>query len=95
MPQWDCMMDDKATALAKIKGKGAGAFVLRPSDKAFAAISVVKPDGSMFHQHIEDVGGGRLRMKKSTAEHTDMAAFVLHYSQPSQADLPTHLNEDY
>jgi hypothetical protein len=95
MPHWSRMSDTKEQALSKIKGKPAGAFVIRPSDKAYAAISVIKPDGtSQFHQHIEETAQG-LCLKKSSVHHADMTAFVAHYSSPSQGDLPCPLIENY
>jgi hypothetical protein len=40
----------KAAALARVNGKAPGSFVIRDSDKSFAAISVVRPDGTLYHQ---------------------------------------------
>ena len=53
-PAWDCLLLTKQEALAKISGKPQGSFVIRPSDKAYAAMSMVKPDGSQCNQHIEE-----------------------------------------
>lgn len=92
-PAWDCLLLTKQEALAKIAGKPQGSFVIRPSDKAYAAMSMVKPDGSQFHQHIEELGNGKLRLKKSTVEHASLADFVIHFSSPSQSDLPCNLVE--
>jgi len=92
-PAWDCLLLTKPEALAKIAGKPQGSFVIRPSDKAYAAMSMIKPDGSQFHQHIEELGNGKLRLKKSTVEHASLADFVVHFSSSSQSDLPCHLVE--
>ena len=43
-----------------------------------------------YHQHIESVPGG-IQLKKSTVSHVDLHAFVKHYSQASQSDLPCAL----
>jgi len=95
MPVWNCLTNTKEQALAKIKGKPAGAFVIRPSDKAFAAISMVKVDGtSMFHQHIEE-GPQGLCLKKSTMHTADLDAFVAHYCSGAQTDLPCPLIDNY
>ena len=48
LPYWNCLDLDKEGAMSKIRGKSAGAFVIRPSDKSYAALSLVKPDGSMY-----------------------------------------------
>eukprot|EP00040_Diaphanoeca_grandis_P029003 m.168787 g.168787 ORF g.168787 m.168787 type:complete len:490 (+) comp31537_c1_seq3:85-1554(+) len=90
LPQWNCLDLDKAQALAKIQGKGAGAFVIRPSDKSYAALSLLKPDGSLYNQHIEETSKG-LQLKKSTVGHADLNAFVAYYKNPSQTDLPCAL----
>ena len=84
------MLLTKEQALAKIKGRAAGSFVIRSSDKSYAALSMIKPDGSQFHQHILEVAGG-LQVKKTTSVHADLAALVLHFSSPSQSDLPCPL----
>jgi len=92
-PAWDCLLLTKQEALAKISGKPQGAFVIRPSDKAYAAMSMVKPDGSQYNQHIEELGNGNLRLKTSAAEHATLADLVVHYASPSQSDLPCSLVE--
>lgn len=90
LPYWNCLDLDKESALSKIRGKAAGAFVIRPSDKSYAALSLVKPDGSMYNQHIEQTGRG-LQLKKSTVAHADLVQFVAYYSTSSQQDLPCPL----
>eukprot|EP00038_Savillea_parva_P000902 m.99810 g.99810 ORF g.99810 m.99810 type:complete len:544 (+) comp10319_c2_seq1:122-1753(+) len=87
---WDARHLDKATALAKISKQSAGHFVIRSSEQAYAAISLIRPDGSMYNQHIEAAPGG-IRLKKSTRVFADLAAFVAHYTQQSQSDLPCQL----
>ena len=95
MPVWHCLTNTKEQALAKIKGKPPGAFVIRPSDKAYAAISMVKLDGtSMFHQHIEESPQG-LCLKKSSVNTPDLNAFVAHYCSGAQTDLPCPLIDNY
>eukprot|EP00038_Savillea_parva_P000904 m.99824 g.99824 ORF g.99824 m.99824 type:complete len:107 (+) comp10319_c2_seq2:111-431(+) len=75
---------------AKISKQSAGHFVIRSSEQAYAAISLIRPDGSMYNQHIEAAPGG-IRLKKSTRVFADLAAFVAHYTQQSQSDLPCQL----
>eukprot|EP00041_Stephanoeca_diplocostata_P018326 m.383085 g.383085 ORF g.383085 m.383085 type:complete len:568 (+) comp20980_c1_seq3:321-2024(+) len=87
---WNCLQLGRDAALAKISGAAPGSFVIRPSDKAYAAISVIKPDGSMYHQHIEAVDGG-LQMKKSAVVHADLVALVQYYASASQKDIPCSL----
>jgi len=95
MPAWNCLTNTKEQALAKIKGKPPGAFVIRPSDKAYAAMSMIKPDGtSTFHQHIEE-GPQGLCLKKSTVHTPDLPAFVAHYCSSAQTDLPCVLIDNY
>lgn len=90
MPYWNCMDMDKASAMAKIRGKQPGAFVIRPSDKSYAAITVVKPDGSFYNQHIDETSGG-LQLKKSSIAHANLDKFVMFYTSSSQKDLPCAL----
>lgn len=90
LPYWNCMDLDKASALAKIKGKPAGAFVIRPSDKSYAALSLIKPDGGTYNQHIDETPSG-LQLKKSSISHANLDQFVNYYSQRSQSDLPCPL----
>lgn len=85
---WNCMTLDRASALKRLEGKPAGAFVVRPSDKAHCAISMNKPGGGQFHQHIESVAGG-LRLKGgATSVHADLHAFVTFYAKAGCPDLP-------
>lgn len=95
LPVWHCLTNTKEQALAKIKGKPPGAFVIRPSDKAYAAISMVKPDGtSIFQQHIEESPQG-LCLKASCINTADLNAFVAHYCSGAQTDLPCPLIDNY
>lgn len=89
-PSWDCLHLNRDQALALLNNKSEGAFVIRPSDKAFAAISLVKRDGSQFHQHIDALPSG-LQLKKSTVVVGDLFEFVKHYSSSYQTDLPSVL----
>lgn len=89
-PKWDCLHMNRDDALATLVGRSEGAFVIRPSDKAFAAISLVKRDGSQFHQHIDALPNG-LQLKKSTIICKDLHDFVKNYTSASQADLPNPL----
>ena len=78
-------------ALAKLKGAPVGTFVIRPSDKSYAALSMVKKDdGSLYHQHIDEVPGG-YQLRKTSSVHPDLLALIGHYSSPSQGDLPAPL----
>ncbi len=86
-PAWNGLDLSRDDALARIAGAGPGAFVLRPSDKAFCALSLVKKDGSQWHQHIDALPAG-LQIKKTSAVHADLFALVDYYSDPAQRDLP-------
>ena len=44
---WNAMRATKEEALGRIRGKVPGSFVIRATDKAAAALSVIKPDGKM------------------------------------------------
>eukprot|EP00054_Salpingoeca_dolichothecata_P003772 m.28395 g.28395 ORF g.28395 m.28395 type:complete len:568 (+) comp14131_c0_seq1:36-1739(+) len=91
MEPWDCMHMSKDQALAQLQGKPPGTFVIRPSDKAYAALSMNGPSGQ-FHMHIESVAGG-LRLKKASAgTHADLQALIAHYCTPAQAELPCPLS---
>ena len=57
-PGWDCRDMTKDAGMAKLNGKAAGAFIIRSSDKHFAALSMVKPGGAQFHSQIEKVDEG-------------------------------------
>ena len=81
---------DKPSALATLDGRGPGAFVIRASDKSFAAISLLKPDGKQFHQHIEQTGAG-LQIKKTESAHHDIDALVAYFCS-TDGGLPTKLS---
>ena len=42
--------------MAKLDNAAMGTFVIRSSDKSFAALSMVSPTG-LYHMHIESSGG--------------------------------------
>lgn len=92
---WDVRRLTKDQALAKLAGKPQGSFVIRSSDKAYAALSLVKPDGNMFHQHIDELPGQGLRLKKTDSIHADLNAFVAYFSSPQQEGLVCPLNPNY
>lgn len=92
-PGWDCTMLSKADALARLEGRPAGSFVIRASGKphARAAISMIRPDGTQFHQHIVE-SGGKLMLKGGAGPgHKTLGAFVLHHTSPAQTGLPCPL----
>lgn len=52
---------------------------------------MVKSDGTLYHQHIDQLPGQGLRLRKTLPIHEDLMALAVHYSQPDQADLPCPL----
>eukprot|EP00039_Didymoeca_costata_P025627 m.14000 g.14000 ORF g.14000 m.14000 type:complete len:515 (+) comp4963_c0_seq1:215-1759(+) len=88
---WNCLHLNKDQALARINGKPEGSFVIRPSDKAYAALSLMKPDGKIFHQHIDEVPGKGLQLKKTESFHADLQAFVEYFATSEQQGLPCPL----
>lgn len=92
-PAWDCTKLPKADALARLEGRPTGSFVIRASGKpnVRAAISLIRPDGSQFHQHIVE-SGGKLWLKGGAGPgHKTFGALVLHYASPAQTGLPCPL----
>ena len=55
--------------MAKLQGQPQGAFVIRVSDKHFAALSMVKPGGTQYHQQIEQLDQGTLHTPSQLHQH--------------------------
>lgn len=77
-------------ALLKLAGKPPGTFVIRASPQSFAALSLVKNDGSQYHMHIEQSSAG-VYLRKCKQVFPDLFMLVQHYSESTQQDLPTPL----
>ena len=90
---WNCMSLSKAAATARLADEPTGSFVIRSSNKTFAALTVVKPDGTLYHQHIAKTAVGLFKLAKPTimSSHPTLAALVEHYADPAQIDLPCAL----
>lgn len=81
---WNAMMCTKDEALERIRGKAPGSFVIRATDKAAAALSVIKPDGKMYNRLIDNSPGG-LVLKGSSQTHKTLTDVAQYYTSPEKA----------
>lgn len=88
-PAWDCRSLTREKAMEKLNGAPQGTFVIRPSDKSFAALSMVAPSG-LYHMHIESDHRG-VFFRKCTEVFPDLFGLVEFYSTTRQSDLPVPL----
>lgn len=88
-PSWDCRTMTREKAMEKLNSAPMGAFVIRPSDKSFAALSMVSPSG-LYHMHIEQDSRG-IFFRKCTEVFADLGALVEFYCTSRQSDLPVPL----
>lgn len=88
-PSWDCRALTREQAMDKLNGAPMGSFVVRPSDKSFAALSMVSPSG-LYHMHIESDHRG-IFFRKCTEFFPDLFGLVEFYSTTRQTDLPVPL----
>jgi hypothetical protein len=96
IPWWDRMDVSKSEALAVIKGKPSGAFVLRATERGYATLSLVKPDGKLFQKVVEiPEDGGGFQLKGSPITFPTVAKLVAYYSDPTQSELPCSLLAAY
>jgi hypothetical protein len=89
---WNAMGLEKGAALARIQGQPVGSFVLRSTDKAFAALSLIKPDGSLYNRLVVEAPGG-LQLIKSDTAFASLETLVKHYAGtgPPKDALPCPL----
>lgn len=78
---WDMRYSSREDALATLNGKPPGTFVLRSSKETFAALSLVKPDGSQHHMHIEQSAAG-VYLRKCKQAGLGLLSYLFHV-QPS------------
>lgn len=64
-PGWDCRDLDKNAALATLRGRPGGAFVVRSTDKGFAAMSLVTPQLSLYQRVIIKTPNGTMALMNS------------------------------
>jgi len=81
---WNAMELSKEDALAKIRGGKPGSFVMRATDKAAAALSVIKPDGKMYNRLIDRTASG-LCLKASSQTFPGLEAIAEYYAAPAHA----------
>lgn len=86
---WLCMHLTKEQALAGLSKDADGCFVVRRNAQHFATLSLIV-NGKIYNAHIVESEGG-LKLKSSGLTHLTLSAFVHHYRNESQADLPRHL----
>jgi protein tyrosine phosphatase len=90
-PSWDVMHLTKNEALSELRGKAPGAFVLRATEKGYAALSLIKPDNTLYQRIVEEDGNG-LRLNKTRTYFATLAELVAHYAIPSTTSgLPIEL----
>lgn len=86
---WDCRHMTREKAMDKLTGAPLGTFVIRASDKSFAALSMVSHHG-LYHMHIESDSRG-VFFRKCTPVFPDLIGLIDFYSTARQSDLPTPL----
>lgn len=86
---WDCRHMTREKAMEKLNGAPLGTFVIRASDKSFAALSMVSHHG-LYHMHIESDSRG-VFFRKCTPVFPDLIGLIDFYATPRQSDLPTPL----
>ena len=93
---WDFRHAPKAFALAQLVNKRIGTFVVRQSDKGFAALSLVGPDGEIVTQHIDQLqdGSGDVKLSISDKVFPSLPAMIKHYASKAQLDLPCSLVDE-
>ena len=75
IPSWDCLHLSVDAALNKITGSVEGAFVIRPSSSAFAAVSISVPSypSGLFHIHVDKTTKGYALKSKFAVFFKDLA----------------------
>ena len=97
-PAWDCRDKDKNSALATLRGRPGGAFVIRATDKGFAAMSLVTPQLSLYQRVIIKTSNGAMSLMNSKLQFPgdddmDMIhKLVGHYAKATNSELPCLLN---
>ena len=79
---WNCMSMQKDESMLRIQGQPAGSFVIRKSEKSFAALSMMNKGNKVYHQHIEHTSQGQYKLKSSKSTHPTLEAMIRHYSNP-------------
>lgn len=79
---WNCLSMEKDASVQRIQGKPPGSFVIRKSDKAFAALTMANKGNKVYHQHIEKTSQGQYRLLSSRMTHSTLQAMIQHHSDP-------------
>ena len=92
--QWNAMNLDKQGALALIKGKPPGAFCMRATERGYATVSIIRPDGTLLQKVIVQEANG-FCFKGSANRFASDQKLIEHYASDAQNELPCKLLEVY
>jgi hypothetical protein len=92
--QWNAMHLDKLSALALIKGKPPGSFCMRATERGYATVSIIRPDGTLLQKVIVEESNG-FCFKGSGNRFASADKLIAHYASDAQNELPVKLLEVY